>query len=82
MSIVSAIDHSAVANFVRDNIWVYPLMLTLHAIGLAFAPGVSVTINLRVLGVASALPLLAYLGSAKHRGSRRRQPWRSDRPTD
>ena len=59
MSIVSAIDHSAVANFVRDNIWVYPLMLTLHAIGLAFAAGVSVTINLRVLGVASALPLQA-----------------------
>ena len=59
MSIVSAIDQSAVANFVRDNIWVYPLMLTLHAIGLAFAAGVSVTINLRVLGVASALPLQA-----------------------
>ena len=59
MSIVSAIDWSAVANFVRDNIWVYPLMLTLHAIGLAFAAGVSVTINLRVLGVASALPLQA-----------------------
>ena len=59
MSIVTAIDQSAVATFVRDTIWVYPLMLTLHAVGLAFAAGVSVTINLRVLGVASALPLPA-----------------------
>ena len=59
MSIVSIVDHSALANFVRDTIWVYPLMLTLHAIGLAFAAGVSVTLNLRVLGVAPALPLPA-----------------------
>jgi hypothetical protein len=57
MSIVTAIDQSALANVVRDTIWVYPLMLTLHAIGLAFAAGVSVAMDLRVLGVASALPL-------------------------
>jgi len=57
MSIVTAIDQSALANFVRDTIWIYPLMLTLHAIGLAFAAGISVTMDLRVLGVASALPL-------------------------
>jgi hypothetical protein len=31
MMIVTAIDQSALANFVRDTIWVYPLMLTLHA---------------------------------------------------
>jgi hypothetical protein len=57
MSIVTAIDQSALASFVRDTIWVYPLMLTLHAIGLAFAAGISVAMDLRVLGVAPALPL-------------------------
>src|SRR3954470_10737069 len=57
MTIVTAIDQSALASFVRDTIWVYPLMLTLHAIGLAFAAGISVAMDLRVLGVASALPL-------------------------
>jgi hypothetical protein len=57
MTLVTAIDQSALASFVRDTIWVYPLMLTLHAIGLAFAAGVSVAMALRVLGVASALPL-------------------------
>jgi hypothetical protein len=59
MSIVTAIHQSALAEFVRNTIWVYPLMLTLHAVGLAFAAGVSVAINLRVLGVAPALPLPA-----------------------
>jgi len=59
MSIVTVIDQSALADFVRNTIWVYPLMLTLHAIGLAFAAGVSVAMDLRVLGVASALPLPA-----------------------
>jgi hypothetical protein len=59
ISLVTAIDQSALASFVRDTIWVYPLMLTLHAIGLAFAAGVSVAMDLRVLGVASALPLPA-----------------------
>jgi hypothetical protein len=59
MPLVTAIDQSALANFVRDNIWVYPLMLTLHAIGLAFAAGVSASMALRVLGVAPGLPLPA-----------------------
>jgi hypothetical protein len=59
MTVVTAIDQSALASFVRDTIWVYPLMLTLHAIGLAFAAGVSVAMALRVLGVASAMPLPA-----------------------
>ena len=59
MTIVTVIDQSALAEFVRNTIWVYPLMLTLHAIGLAFAAGVSVAMNLRVLGVATGLPLAA-----------------------
>ena len=59
ISLVTAIDQSALADFVRNTIWVYPLMLTLHAVGLAFAAGVSVAMDLRVLGVASALPLPA-----------------------
>jgi hypothetical protein len=59
MSLVTAIDQSALAAFVRDTIWVYPLMLTLHAIGLAFAAGLSAAMALRVLGVAPGLPLPA-----------------------
>jgi hypothetical protein len=65
MQIIMAIDQSALADWVRTTIWVYPLMLTLHAVGLAFAAGLSVAFDLRVLGVASALPL---------------QPWSRLRP--
>jgi hypothetical protein len=43
----------------HDQLWIYPVMLTLHAIGLAFAAGVSAAIDLRVLGAAVALPLAA-----------------------
>jgi hypothetical protein len=57
MTLITAIDQSALANIVRDTIWVYPLMLTLHAVGLAFAAGVSAALNLRILGVAPGLPL-------------------------
>jgi hypothetical protein len=59
MMLVAAIDQSALAEFVRSTIWVYPLMLTLHAVGLAFAAGLSVAMSLRVLGVAPGLPLPA-----------------------
>jgi hypothetical protein len=65
MSLIASIDQSALANWVRDTIWVYPLMLTLHAVGLAFAAGLSVALDLRVLGVAPALPM---------------QPWSRVRP--
>jgi hypothetical protein len=59
MTLVAAIDQSALAEFVRNTIWVYPLMLTLHAVGLAFAAGISVAMSLRALGVAPGLPLPA-----------------------
>lgn len=59
ISIITGIDQSALANFVRDTIWVYPLMLTLHAVGLAFGAGLGVALDLRVLGVAPGLPLAA-----------------------
>lgn len=55
--LVTVLDDSAVVAFVKETLWIYPTMLTLHAIGLAFAVGVSVAIDLRVLGVAPLLPL-------------------------
>jgi len=40
-----------------DSIWTYPLVLTLHTVGLAVLVGASVVIHLRLLGVGSAIPL-------------------------
>ena len=42
---------------VRDHLWVYPTLLVLHAVGLAFTVGVNMAIALRVFGVAPALPV-------------------------
>jgi hypothetical protein len=48
---------STLTSLMHDVLWIYPTMLTLHAVGLAFAAGMSVAIDLRVLGAAAALPL-------------------------
>jgi len=57
VDLITAIQQSAVTEFVRGTLWIYPTMLTLHAVGLAFAVGIGVTLDLRVLGIASGLPL-------------------------
>lgn len=59
MSVVTWAERSALTTLMHDQLWIYPVMLTLHAIGLAFAAGVSAAIDLRVLGAAVALPLTA-----------------------
>jgi hypothetical protein len=40
-----------------SSIWAFPLVLTLHTIGLAMLVGASLMVDLRVLGVASDIPL-------------------------
>jgi len=39
------------------SIWAYPTVLFLHTAGLAFTAGVSLVINLRLLGLAPQLPI-------------------------
>jgi hypothetical protein len=43
-----------------DSIWTYPLVLTLHTVGLAILVGASVVIHLRMLGVGSAIPIARF----------------------
>src|SRR4051812_39612616 len=40
-----------------SSIWAFPTILTLHTIGLAMLVGASLMVDLRVLGVASDIPL-------------------------
>jgi hypothetical protein len=40
-----------------DSVFAYPMILTFHTFGLAFLVGISVAVNLRILGVGKALPL-------------------------
>lgn len=46
------------AIFVAETLWAYPLMETLHTIGMAMLVGALGLINLRVLGYKPELPVL------------------------
>lgn len=45
-----------------NTVLAFPLLVVLHALGLALLAGVATSINLRVLGVARAVPLAAMQG--------------------
>lgn len=54
--LIASLEQSGLGVTVRESLWVYPTLLTLHAVGLAFLVGVSLLVDLRVLGVAGDLP--------------------------
>jgi hypothetical protein len=59
MEFISQLQHSAVMDWVRESgsLLGYPAILFLHTLGLATVAGLNGTIDLRLLGVASRIPL-------------------------
>jgi hypothetical protein len=59
MEFLAQLEATALASWVRESptVWAYPTVLFLHTVGLGFLVGGNVTIDLRLLGVARALPL-------------------------
>ena len=59
MELLAWIEGSALGVWVRESVslWAYPGLIALHGIGLAFVVGLSVAIDLRLLGAAPDLPL-------------------------
>ena len=59
MDILSAIENSGVGIWVRESgsLWAYPTIIFFHSLGLSFLVGMSVALDLRLLGVARGLPL-------------------------
>ncbi len=55
--LLRALQHSAFANWVQGT--AYPIVITLHSVGLALLVGLLVIIDLRVLGFGRGLPLPA-----------------------
>jgi len=43
-----------------NSFWGYPTILFLHTLGLGFLAGLSVAMDMRILGVASSLPLIPF----------------------
>ena len=54
---LTALDQSSVAVVVRESLYIYPALETVHAIGLGLLFGSILAFDLRVLGVHKALPL-------------------------
>jgi hypothetical protein len=60
-SLLAFFEHSTFATWIRGELagsaLVFPVVVTLHTIGMGFVAGGSAAINLRILGVAPKLPL-------------------------
>ena len=56
------LQETAAATWVRESVslWAYPTQIALHAVGMALLVGLNAMVNLRVLGVASSVPLAAF----------------------
>ncbi len=59
MEFLSAIENSAFSTWVREDssLWAYPAVLLVHTVGVMTAVGISVMIDLRLLGFAGKLPV-------------------------
>ncbi|MEL7454365.1 MAG: hypothetical protein AAGJ50_13445, partial [Pseudomonadota bacterium] len=57
--ILLALESSFVGTIVSSTIWGYPIILSLHAIGMAVVVGVSLMLLVRVLGFAATIPVTA-----------------------
>lgn len=58
MSFLEWLQNTSLAIFVAETLWAYPLLETLHTLGMALLLGVLGLINLRVLGYKPVLPLI------------------------
>jgi hypothetical protein len=59
MGFLEWLQNSSLAIFVAETLWAYPLLETLHTVGMALLLGTLGLINLRVLGYKRVLPLIA-----------------------
>ncbi|HEX7080034.1 MAG TPA: hypothetical protein VF329_03370 [Gammaproteobacteria bacterium] len=58
MDFLAWLQSTALATAVAETVWAYPLLETVHAVGMAMLLGSLGLINLRVLGFKPELPLL------------------------
>src|SRR2546422_10409436 len=58
-SVLAQLEHTGLATWIHESglLYGYPLILFLHTLGLSTVVGLNVAIDLRLLGVASRVPL-------------------------
>ena len=59
------LENTELAIWVGDSMHGYPLMLSLHAVGLAMVVGVFAVLGLRLLGLFNALPLTSFISPVR-----------------
>ena len=57
MDLLTWLEENALSTGVRESLLLYPTILALHSVGMAFLVGLSAAIDLRILGCAPRLPL-------------------------
>ena len=59
MDLLATLESSGFSTWLRESnsIWGYPMILTLHTVGLALLVGANIVLDLRLLGFAQRLPL-------------------------
>ena len=56
MGVMIWLEETGLADWVRRSAFGYPSMITLHSIGMAIMVGLSITLNLRILGSFKSIP--------------------------
>jgi len=56
VGLLTWIENTGIAEYVRVSAYGYPAMITLHSLGLAIMVGLSVVLSLRVLGLFTVIP--------------------------
>jgi len=56
--VFEALQNSEFSQWLLVSEWAYPILLTLHSLGLALLVGVLIVIDLRVLGIGRSIPML------------------------
>jgi hypothetical protein len=51
------LESTAVSRWVVESLWAFPIILTVHAIGMGMAAGLSTMLDLRILGVSRNIPI-------------------------
>ena len=60
MSFLTTLEELPVSDWVATSDWGYPIMLSIHSIGMAAVVGLVMTLDVRVLGYASRIPITVF----------------------
>lgn len=62
MELLLWFESNALGLYIREDLWAFPIALSVHAVGMAMVLGIVMLVNFRVLGYVKAIPVLSYSG--------------------